>query len=173
MVGKKMVDIFRIHELAACLARLHEIHVVLKQRGVKNRLHAHVVADVRHGKHVLKRDRLAADKVCASLDTYEGHILRTNLTDATAKILKVEISLERVVALRKQTLRIDKLLHCAAQTGDVSLRSGEMEVHQSHLARRDVCLGKNILTGATLMRRQDIVRVEHLLHRSLDTVEGL
>ena len=168
-----MIDLFRRHILALSLACLHEIDVVLQQRCVEHGFNAILVTYVGHGKHIFKRYGLTADKVSAGLYSYERHLLRTVFLDSCLQFIEVEISFERIIALRQQTLAVDYLYHLSPKPRDVGFGSGEMEVHDSHHAGFHICLREDILTGAPLMCREHIVRTEHLFHSFLHPVESL
>ena len=173
MVGKEVVDFPWLHKLAARLTGLHEIYVVLEQGSVEHRLHAHLMADVGDGEHILQRHGLAANEVGARLHTHERHPVGSYLLDALAQVLQVEVALEGVVALGEQALGVDQLLHGAAETGDVCLGRGEVEVHQRHHAGLHERLGEDVLAGSSLVGGQHVLRAEHLLHSRLHAVEGL
>ncbi len=172
-VCQHVVDLLGGHELAARLAGLHEVDVVLQQGSVENALDAEFVADVRDGKHVLQAHRLAADEVGAGLHAHEGDLLRTVVLDGLAEGLEVEVALERVIRLRDETLLVHQLDHFAAQAGDVRFGGGEVEIHQRDHARLHVGLREDVLRGAALVGRQDVLRAEDLLDGGLDAVEGL
>ena len=155
-----------------CFAGLHEIDVVLQQRGVEHAQHAVVVADVGHGQHVLQRNGLSADEVRSSLYAHKGHLLRSVSLDGAFQLLQVEVALEGVVALGLQSLLANQLEYLAAAAGNVRFRGGEVEVHDGYHAWLDEGFGQDILAGATLVSGQYVVGAKHLFDSGAEAVKG-
>ncbi len=173
VVGEEMIDFLRLHELATSLAGLHEIYVVLQEGCVEHRLHSHLMTNVGHGKHILQRYGLTADEVGSRLHANESHSVGTYLLDALTQVLEVEVTLEGVVALGQESLGIHEFLHRTAQSCDMSLGGGEVEVHQCHHTGLHESLSEDVLAGTSLVGWQHVLCTEHLFHRSLHTIEGL
>ena len=168
-----MIYILHIHILAASLAGLHEIHVILQERCVQNRLHSLLVAYVSDCQHILKRDRLSSDEVGARLYAYERHLVGSDFVYLSLEVLQIVVSLERIICLRYKSFRVNQFLYGTAQSGDVCLGGREMEIHQRDHARLHICLRKDVLAGPALMCRKHVLTAEDFLDGGLHTVEGL
>ena len=99
-------------------------------------------------------------------------MLRADLCDELFELVKVEVALEGAVARRGEALVYDQLLHPAAETGDVRLRRGEVEVHRHHVAGLYEGHGEDVLAGAALVGGQQELRAEYLMHLVLEPCEG-
>ena len=155
------------------LTGLDEVQVILQKRGVQHRQQAVTMADGGGRLHVGVRDGLTADQVGAGLQTDEGDVLRGLPLDAGRQRVQINVALERQVTAALQALLLHQLLHAAAQTGDVSLGSGEVVVHDDAIAGLDKPGGQNVLAGPALMGGQAVLNAEQLLQFRLHLVKGL
>ena len=155
------------------LTGLDEVQVILQKRGVQHRQQTVTMADGGGRLHVGVRDGLTADQVGAGLQTDEGDVLRGLPLDAGRQRVQINVALERQVTAALQTLLLHQLLHTAAQTGDVSLGSGEVVVHDNAIAGLDKPGGQNVLAGPALMGGQAVLNAEQLLQFRLHLVKGL
>ena len=131
-----------------------------------------LAADLAGLAHVLQAQRLAADEVRARLHAQEGDVLRADLGDEPTQLVEVEVALEGAVARRGEALLGHQLLHAAAQACDVRLGRCEVEVHRHHVAGLHKGHGDDVLAGAALVRREQELRAEYLVHLVLQPREG-
>ena len=171
-IGQSMINLLGGHELAAGLARFHEIDVILQQGGIQDAPDTEFVADIGDGQHVLQAHRLSADEVGAGFHAHEGDFLRAQFLDGLAEFLQVEVTLERIVGLGDETLLVHQFHHFAAQAGDVGLGRGEMEVHESVHARFYIGFGQDVFCRTALVGGQHILCTKDFLNGRLHAIEG-
>ena len=172
LVGENMIDLPSGHVLALSLAHFHEVNVVLQERSIEHALDAVVMTDVGDGKHVFEGNRLSADQVRAGFDADESNLLGAVGFDGLLQGPQVEIAFEGVFALGNESFLVHKFNHLTAQTGDVGLGRGKVEIHQSDHTRLDIGFSENILSSPTLVSRKDVIRTKNLLDSRLDAVES-
>ncbi len=172
-VGDHSRDLADALVLHGFLAGLDEVEVVLKQGGVENGDDAVLLGDFGGFLHVLIGHRLTADEVGAGFQAHEGNVVDAFLGNAFLQTFNVDISLERQVAVGFKAFILHELFHVAALSGDVSLRGGEVVVHDDAAARLDEALGEDVLAGAALMRGGDPFHAEDLFQLVAHAVERL
>ena len=148
--------------LAALFAHLVEVEVVGQQAGVEHEQEAVLRADLADLGEVLQRHRLAADQVGAGLHAHERDLVGAVLLDDGFELGDVHVALERQVAGDLQPGVGDQLLDHAALQRDVRLGGGEVVVHRHDRARLHQHLGQDVLAGAALVGRQEVVHAEDL-----------
>ena len=166
-----MIYLLCCHVFALGFAGLHEVHVVLQQRGVEHAHYAVFVTHIGHGEHVLERYGLSAYEVCPGFYAHECYILGAVLPDGFLEYVEVEVALERVVALGFQAFAVDYFYNFASAARYVGFGRGEVEVHDSHRTGLHECFGQNVLAGSSLMGGQQIFGSEYLLDCATQAVE--
>ena len=118
-------------------------------------------------------NRLAADQVGAGFDAHEGDLVGRLFLDRRTELFQVEVSFERIVALRNQAFLVDQLDHFPTQPGNVRLCRRKMEIHQREHARLHEGFRQNVLSRTALVCRQHVVHAEHFLDGGLQPVPRL
>ena len=126
-----------------------------------------------HLPQVFDRERLAADQVGGGFHAHEGDVLLAGLFDGRAQPVQVHVPLEGNDALGVQRLGPVQFQHLAAGHVEMRLGGGEVIIHGHDVARLDEGLGQQVLGGAALMDRQEVLVAEDLLHRVVQPVEAL
>ena len=160
------------HVLALRFTGLHEINIVLQQRGVEYAQNAVVVTDVGYGQHIFQRNGLTTNQIGTSLYAYKGYLFGSHTLNRLLQLLQVKITLEGVIALRQQPFLLHQFQHLTSAAGNVGLGGGKVEIHDGHHAGLYEGLGQDVLTGTSLVGRKQIIGAKHLFHSSLIAVEG-
>ena len=168
-----MIYLLGCHELALCFASLHEVDVVLEEGCVEDALYSVFMTYVGDCEHVLEGHRLSSDEVRTCLHTHERNFFRTILLDGLPQFPKIKVSLERLVRNRHKTLLSEHFDNFSAESGDMSLCGGEVEVHDRDHSRLHICLSQDVLCRTALMGRKHMLGAEDLEDCGLDPVEGL
>lgn len=115
-------------------AGFDKVQIVLKQACVKNGKHSVFFAQFGYCKHVVKRNGLAADEICAGFNADKGDIVAL-LFEHAFKLFKIEIALERVGTLPVKPVFLQTGNVVAAAVFYFADRGAELEVHRNDRTR--------------------------------------
>jgi hypothetical protein len=155
----------------ARLALLNEPGVLDGSSGIENDLDAHLARVRPNGAQVGKADGLTARQIHRRGDAHVRDVFDTHRLDESIEARNVDVAFERVLGLGIMRRVDDDVLKRRAGELLVQTRGGEIHVARHAIARLDEQFRKDVLSAATLMRRDDVLEAVMRSHRFLEAVE--
>jgi hypothetical protein len=155
----------------ARLALADEPGVLGEAAGIEIERHAVAVAGRAHLAQVGQRHRLAAARVVGDGDEHAGHVAGA-LGEQRLEARDVHVALEGMLQRRVEALRDDQVDRLRAGGLDVGAGGVEVGVVRHDLARPAERGHEDLLGGASLVGRDDVLEGEQRLHRRLEAIPG-
>ena len=120
---------------------------------------------------VRHRKRLTAGHVHTRRNRQIGNRRRALFVDQFLQLVQVDVAFERMRRIRVVRLVDDAIVENATGAFGVFARGGKVHIHRHVLARLDANLRRDVLRGAPLVRRHDVLETVDIVDGLLEIVE--